>query len=481
VFFVTFVVEEFSWFDLGRIGFSGAPFFYPHMTIEEFARKLRARDVTALEITNTCLRRIDELQPSLNAFIRVMADEARRDAQAADRELASGRDRGPLHGVPVAVKDIIDVEGIPTTAASRVREGHVARSDAPVIARLRAAGAVIVGKTNLDEFAFGTTSDNSAFGAVRHPLDPARSPGGSSGGSAVAVAAGTALAALGTDTGGSIRIPAAACGIVGLKPTLGEISTQGVVPLSKTFDHVGPFARTVGDARIVHQAMSGTGEFVSGGADLRTSGADLPRSARDLRLAIPRGYLTDVLHRDVRARFDEATAALRTAGATLTDVSIPHAAMTPAVYMLIHSSEGATYHAKTLDAVPDRYMPVVRSRLEVGRYVLAQDYQRAMEGRELLRREVDAALDQCDALVLPSLPIAAPLRGADSVLVNGVSEPVRALMLRLTQLFNVTGHPAISIPCGSTTDGLPVGLQLVGRRSQTSDLLSTALVIEHLL
>jgi aspartyl-tRNA(Asn)/glutamyl-tRNA(Gln) amidotransferase subunit A len=226
------------------------------MTIEEFARRRRARDVTALEVTNICLQRIDELQPSLNAFIRVMADEARRDAEAADRELASGRDRGPLHGVPIAVKDIIDVKGIPTTAASRVRDGHVAAADAPVITRLRDAGAVIIGKTNLDEFAFGTTSEHSAFGAVRHPLDPSRSPGGSSGGSAVAVASGMALAALGTDTGGSIRIPAAACGIVGLKPTLGEISTAGVVPLSRTFDHVGPFTRTVGDARLVHQAMS---------------------------------------------------------------------------------------------------------------------------------------------------------------------------------------------------------------------------------
>src|SRR5262245_26541216 len=250
------------------------------MTIEEFARRLRARDVTALEITNSCLQRIDQLQPSLNAFIRVMADEAKRDAEAADRELASGRDRGPLHGVPIAVKDIIDVRGIPTTAASRVREGHIAAADAPVIVRLRDAGAVIIGKTNLDEFAFGTTSENSAFGAVRHPLDPSRSPGGSSGGSAVAVATGMALAALGTDTGGSIRIPAAACGIVGLKPTLGEISTDGVVPLAKTFDHVGPFAATVGDARLLYRA-------IVGGTGHQSSSA-----ANDLRLGIPRGYLT---------------------------------------------------------------------------------------------------------------------------------------------------------------------------------------------
>ena len=445
------------------------------MTIEEFARRLRAREVTALEITDACLQRIEELQPSLNAFIRVMADEARRDADTADRELAAGRDRGPLHGVPIGVKDIIDIEGIPTTAASRVREGHVARSDAPVITRLRDAGAVIIGKTNLDEFAFGTTSDNSAFGAVHHPLDPARSPGGSSGGSAVAVAAGMALAALGTDTGGSIRIPAAACGIVGLKPTLGEISTEGVVPLSRTFDHVGLFARTVGDARLLHQAMSGST------GDSRSSGADLQRSAADLRLGIPRGYLTDLLDGDVRARFDEAAAALRSAGATLTDVSIPRASVTPAVYVHIHSSEGATYHARTLDAVPDRYTPVVRRRLEVGRYVLAQDYQRAMEGRALLRREVDAALTGCDALILPTLPIAAPPAGAESMLVNGAPEPVRALMLRLTQLFNVTGNPAISIPCGVTSDGLPVALQIIGHRDRTGDLLNAAQAIERLL
>jgi aspartyl-tRNA(Asn)/glutamyl-tRNA(Gln) amidotransferase subunit A len=315
-------------------------------------------------------------------------------------------------------------------------------------------------------------SENSAFGAVRHPLDPARSPGGSSGGSAVAVAAGMALAALGTDTGGSIRIPAAACALVGLKPTLGEISTEGVVPLSKTFDHVGPFARTVGDARLLHQAMSASG------GDPRSSGADLPRSAKDLRFGIPRGYLTDVLDGDVRARFDEAATALRSAGATLTDVSIPHASMTPAVYVHIHSSEGATYHARTLDAVPDRYTPVVRSRLEVGRYVLAQDYQRAMEGRAVLRREVDAALAGCDALMLPTLPITAPPVGVESVIVNGAPEPVRALMLRLTQLFNVTGNPAISIPCGGTSEGLAVGLQLVGHRNQTDVLLSVTHVVE---
>jgi len=440
------------------------------VTIEEFGRELRAGKITALDFTDTCLRRIEELQPRLNAFIRVMADEARREADTADRELASGIDRGPLHGVPIAVKDLIDIKGVPTTAASRVRAGHVAAADAPVITNLRQAGAVLIGKTNLDEFAFGTTSENSAFGPVRHPIDPSRSPGGSSGGSAVAVATGMALAALGTDTGGSIRIPAAACGTSGLKPTLGEISTEGVVPLARTLDHVGPFARTVGDARLVYRALLGLNDEPLAASSLRA-----------IRLGIPRGYLCDVLDADVRARFDEAVAALRGAGASITDVTIPHASSTPAVYIHIHSSEAATYHARSLDTHADRYTPVVRRRLEVGRYVLAQDYVRAMEGREVLRGEVDAALADCDALLLPALPIPAPPIGADTVIVNGAAEPVRALMLRETQLFNVTGHPAISIPCGVTSQGLPVGLQVVGHRNQTDALLSVGLTVEKTL
>jgi len=280
-----------------------------------------------------------------------------------------------------------------------------------------------------------------------------------------------ALAALGTDTGGSIRIPAAACGIVGLKPALGEVSTESVVPLSRTFDHLGPFAQTVEDAAIVYQAMAG-----KSGGNHPSGGADRLRSAT---LGIPRGYLTDVLDTEVRTRFDEAVSALRAAGAQITTVDIPHAELTPAVYIHIHSAEGATYHAKTLDSHADRYTPVVRRRLELGRYVLAQDYVRAMDGRELLRSEVDTALQGADALVLPTLPIAAPHSGAELTMIGGREEPVRALMLRLTQLFNVTGHPAISIPCGRTAHGLPVGLQLVGRRNETAVLLALASACER--
>src|SRR5688572_29617886 len=213
-------------------------------TIAQLARALRARELTAEAVTERCLQTIADRDPSLNAFIAVLADQARAQARQADREIAAGRWRGPLHGVPISLKDLLDLQGARTTAGSRVRDAHVATHDAPVVGRLREAGAVFIGKTNLHEFAFGTTNEDSAFGPVRHPLDPSRSPGGSSGGSAASVLAGMAYASIGTDTGGSIRIPSAACGLVGLKPTFGEIPTEGIIPLSETLDHVGPICRS---------------------------------------------------------------------------------------------------------------------------------------------------------------------------------------------------------------------------------------------
>jgi aspartyl-tRNA(Asn)/glutamyl-tRNA(Gln) amidotransferase subunit A len=438
------------------------------MTIEEFGRRLRAREITSEEVTVQCLQRIDTDNSRLNAFILVMADEARRQAQALDREIAAGRDRGPLHGVPISIKDLLDVRGTATTAASRVRDGHVADRDAPAIAHLRQAGAVFIGKTNLHEFAFGTTNEDSAFGPARNPHDPARSPGGSSGGSAASVAAGMALATIGTDTGGSVRIPAAACGIVGLKPTYGEVSTEGVVPLSRTLDHVGPLTQSVADAFFVHHALQGD----------HIAATPAPMPLTGVRLAVPRAYFCDVLDGDVRARLDEAIDRLRSAGAHVDEIEIHHANDIAPVYLHLTLADAAAYHAATLDRVPERYTPNVRLRLETGRYVLAEDYVRALAGRDVLRREVDAALAQHDALMLPTLPIPAPPIGASTVQVGSRTDSVRNLMLRLTQLFNLTGHPAISIPAGTTASALPCGVQLVGCRSQTDALLRLALACE---
>ena len=438
-------------------------------TITELARALRAREISAERATTDCLARIAERNPSINAYITVLADQALAQARQADAELGRGQDRGPLHGVPVSLKDIIDLEGVPTTAASNVRAGHVARRDSVTAARLRQAGAVLLGKTNLHEFAFGTTNEDSAFGPVRHPLDPNRSPGGSSGGSAAAVMDGMGYASIGTDTGGSVRIPSAACGLVGLKPSLGEVPLDGVVPLSSTMDHVGPICRSVADAGIVFDALRGR-------AEQRAT-----REMKGVRIGVLRGYFTSLLDAHVASAFEATCASLSAAGATLEEVEIPHAGDIAPIYLHIVLSEAAALHAKTLENHAEHYTPNVRIRLEMGRYILAEDYVRALRGRAVLIEQVDAALRGRDALLLPSLAVPAVKLGAATIKIGGVEEPVRNITLRLTQLFNITGHPAITIPCGATTDGLPVGAQLVGSRGKTDDLLSVAQATEALI
>jgi aspartyl-tRNA(Asn)/glutamyl-tRNA(Gln) amidotransferase subunit A len=434
------------------------------------AARLERRDVTAAAVVDGCLDRIERGR-ALNAFIDVFAREARAQAERVDREIEQGRYRGPLHGIPISLKDLIDVRGRATTAASRVRAGHVAKADARVVARLRRAGAIVIGKCNLHEFAFGTTSEDSAYGPVRHPHDPTRSAGGSSGGSAVSVATGMAFASIGTDTGGSIRIPAAVCGLVGLKPTDGEVPCDGIVPLSATLDHAGPIARSVDDAWLVHQVIAG-----------RRLARDKPLHARtpsSLTLGVPRAYFFDRLAREVRDSVAEALDRLRASGVRIVDAELPHAPLIAPVYLHIVLSEAAEYHRRTLDARPGDYTPSVRLRLEMGRYVLAEDYVRALRGRDVLREDVKRMLLQFDALALPTLPLLAPPLGAATISLDGVDEPVRTVMLRLTQLFNLTGNPAVTIPCGSSSAGLPCGLQLVGRRGATPELLAVALACER--
>lgn len=440
-------------------------------TIVELAPLIAAGRISSEDLTRACLAEISAHDEALRAFITVTPEEALAQARELDAEIAAGRCRGPLHGLPISLKDLIDQRGVPTTAASRVRDGHVAAGDAPVTARLREAGAVFVGKANLHEFAFGTTSDETAYGAVHNPHDPARSPGGSSGGSAVAIVTGMSVASIGTDTGGSVRIPAAACGTVGLKPTWGEIPCDGVVPLSCSLDHVGPLARTVADAWLLYLVLRG---------DATAACWPLParRSISGLRIGIPRAYFHDVLDDEVRGRFAEALAWLRQAGAAVVDVTIPHAPDIPPVYLHTSLPEASAYHAATIASVPERYTPNVRLRIELGRHILAEDYVRAQAARTVLRAEVDDALAGCDALALPTLPIPAPPIGAGSIDVGGHPQSVRQMMLRLTQLFNLTGHPAISLPSGQTETGLPCGLQLVGRRNDTEGLLATAAACE---
>jgi len=430
-------------------------------------RRLRSGELTSVALTEGCLAQIAARNDELRAFITVTADSALAAARDADRELHGGYDRGPLQGIPISIKDIIDVAGVPTTAASRVTGGRLALADAVVTARLKAAGAVLVGKTNLHEFALGTTSEETAFGAVRHPHDTTRSAGGSSGGSAVSVVTGMSIATVGTDTGGSIRIPAAACGLVGFKAAFGEVPCDGVVPLSTTLDHVGPLARTVADAAALFHVLARSAPR-----------PPVVRKAATLRLGRLHGYFEARLEPPVRSAYEAALESLAKAGVAVSDVNLPHASDIAAVYLGILLAEAAAYHAATLERCPELYSASVRTRLEMGRYILAEDYLRARQGQEVLQRNVDAALADVDALVLPGMSIVAPPLGAETVAIEGVAEPVRALMLRLTQPFNVSGHPAIVLPCG-TPDALPVSLQLVGSRSM--GLLDTAAGIEAIL
>jgi len=413
------------------------------------------------------IERIAALNPSLNAFVSVFEAEASAQARVLDDERRRGHSRGPLHGLTVSIKDLIDVEGAATTAASRSRLDCIARTDATVVARLRAAGAVIIGKCNLHEFALGTTSDESVFGSVHNPHDTTRSPGGSSGGSAAAVAADLGWASIGSDTGGSIRIPAAACGVVGLKPSFGEIPTTGVVPLSVSLDHVGPITRNVKDAWTLYGVLKGSG-------DLPTT----PAPASRLRLGRLGGYFAELLDADVRRQFDAALDRLRDAGASLQDARVASTSAIATTYVNVALPEAFAYHAQALHSHPEGYSVSIRERLETGRAVPAKAYTDAQRVRGILRAEVDAALRDCDALVLPTLPIPAQAIGADTVEIDGILQNVRPMMLRLTQLFNLTGHPAISLPCGNTAEGLPCGLQLVGRRQDTVQLLGIALSCE---
>ena len=352
-------------------------------TITEIAPLVRAGAISPVTLVRGCLSAI-EARPEVNAFITVLRESALEDATRAEEDIRAGRYKGPLHGIPIAVKDLIHIAGARTTSGSALPSTE-ASSDAPVVQRMREAGAILIGKTNLHEFAFGTTSEESAYGPVRNPLDETRSAGGSSGGSAAALAAGMAFGALGTDTGGSVRIPSAACGTVGLKPAIGEISTVGVVPLSGTLDHVGPMARSVSDVGLMRAALT-------------DAPADPPwETTGSLVFGVPRPYFCEMLDSDTADALARATAALVSAGHQVVDVEIDHAAWTPHVYLHIVLPEAAWYHAPYAQAARRR-----RTRQESAsvwrwaQYVLAEDYVRAMRLRDLLKQHVDRALERCE-------------------------------------------------------------------------------------
>lgn len=435
-------------------------------TIAASAAALRNGRATSVSLVERAIEAHAREERAINAFITFTPERALDEARACDADASRGHWRGPLHGIPISIKDLIDVAGTRTTAGSRVLPDAPADGDAEVVRRLRAGGAVFLGKTNLHEFAFGTTSEDSAFGAVRNPLDPARMAGGSSGGSAAAVAAGIGLGSVGTDTGGSIRIPSALCGLVGLKPSYGEVPVDRVVPLSQSFDHVGPITHSVDDAWTMWDVMTAA------------AGAHERATLRGLRLGVPRPYFFDLLEDSVRTAFEAAVESLSRAGAVVHPIAIPSAPRIAEAYVPIVFRESWAWHQRFIEETPDRYTTAVRTRLEMGRAVSAEDYARAMQIREQLRNEVETALADVDAIALPSMAVTAPLLGTTEIAFEDRTEPVRSVMLRLTQLFNITGHPAVTMPMPAVSGRMPAGLQLAGARGRTPRLLAVAGAVE---
>ena len=427
-------------------------------TISELAPRLRRREISPVEITEACLSRIEESNPALNAFITVMAESALADARKAEAEILRGEWRGPLHGVPVALKDLIDTAGVRTTAGSELYKDRIPKQDAEVVLRLRRAGAVIVGKNNLHEFAYGGSSLVSYFGDVHNPWDLGRIAGGSSGGSAAAVVAGLAYAAIGTDTAGSIREPAALCGCVGLKPTYGRVSSRGVIPLSTSLDHVGPLAATVADAAVILQAIAGYDSADIATADVPVADyvSALSEGAKSLRVGVPRAYFFDGLDPEVASAMEHALRAMATLGAEITEVQLD-----VPTDRTLQMAESYAYHAETVAKSPELYQPETLRRIQSGEKVSAADYIQRRRELEEVRRTIHAVLADLDVLVTPTMPMPAPAI-ADLKADPDALRPAELKLLGNTRPFNVWGLPAISIPSGFTESGMPIGLQIAG-------------------
>lgn len=450
---------------------------FSSLSILELGRLFRARKLSPVELTKHFLDRIERLNPELNAYLTVIADVALAQARQAEAELCgprskkAHRDRGPLHGIPISLKDNIHTVGIRTTAGAKFLSDFIPEKDAAVVSKLKSAGAILLGKTNLHEFAYGVTTNNPHYGPTRNPWDTNRVPGGSSGGAAAAVAAGLCVAAIGTDTGGSIRIPASLCGSVGFKPTLHHVSVEGIVPLSLTLDCAGPIARSVEDAALVLDAIA--------------SKSRTQKSKKNFTLGVPKEFFFDVLSPEVRTNFDSNLKLLRKRGFAIKEISIPLLDHTESAGNNIAWPEATRYHQK-MDWFPKHsadYGEDVRSRLEIGTRVAGIAYLEALEQRDAFLAQFHSVLAETkvDALVVPTTPIAAPLIGEESTTINGKDHATRALLLRLNRPANLAGLPAVSLPCGLTPSGLPLGLQLIGPASADSPLLTLASHLEKFL
>ncbi len=447
------------------------------LSLFDASELVRMKSVSPVELTRASLERIEQLNPALNAFITVTADAALDQAHRAEAEIQHGEWKGPLHGMPIALKDLVDTAGILTTAASNVFRERIPKQDAEIVRRLKAAGAVLLGKLNLHEFAYGGSGIIGAFPAARNPRNPELITGGSSSGSAAAVAAELCYAAVGTDTAGSIRLPAACCGIVGLKPTYGRVSARGVIPLSWSYDHVGPMARTVRDAAFLLQALAGYDP-----ADLASQDAPVPdysaafleNDVSKLRLGVPRAVFYDDLHPELDARIQAAISRLASLTAGIREIPFPVDAD-----RTVAKCESWAYHSTHVASCPDLYQPETLRRIRTGEEVTSADYIAKRHELELQRRQVTRIFNGVDLFITPTIPIPAPSFAELSAHPDQL-RPTELILLRNTRPFNVLGLPAISVPCGTTADGRCVGLQIAGKPWDEISVLRLAYAFEQL-
>ncbi|TGV11468.1 amidase [Mesorhizobium sp. M8A.F.Ca.ET.173.01.1.1] len=442
------------------------------MSLADASEALRRKELSPVALTEASLARIEATEPFVDAFVRVIGDEAIIAAREAEIEIAAGRWRGPLHGIPVAVKDLCDMAGLPTTCSSKVRQNHIADADSACVERLRAAGAVIVGKTHMHEFAYGITTPKSG-----NPWNPEYSPGGSSGGSAATVALNGCFMAVGTDTGGSIRIPSAVCGITGLKPTFGRVSRFGIAPLSWSLDHVGPLTRTARDAALCLQALAGFDPRDPGSADEPVGDyvSALEGGVKGLRIGVPKNYFFEQVDPEVEDAVRAALKVLANAGASLHEVEIPYAEQIMAVQFGLVMPEASAYHRNELRDHADLYEEDVRSFLEAGELILATDYINALRVRGVIQQAWRKLYEGVDVIIGPAVASPAKLRGAASVTwADGAIEPITPVFVRLAAPGNITGLPSVAVPCGFTRSGLPMAFQAIGRPFDEATILRLA-------
>jgi aspartyl-tRNA(Asn)/glutamyl-tRNA(Gln) amidotransferase subunit A len=447
------------------------------LSIRQAAGLLRRREISPVELVDAALARIERWSPNLHVFLTVLTKQARTQAQRAEREIRRGNIQSPLYGIPISLKDNFWTQGIRTTAGSKILADFLPPSDSDVAQSLSRAGAILLGKTNMHEFAYGITGENPHYGSSRNPWAPDRISGGSSGGSAVAVATGMGFASVGTDTGGSIRIPAALCGIVGLKPTFGLVSVEGVVPLGRSFDHVGPLARNVTDACILLEAIAG--KYPRG--QTRPRDRALGKKQK-FRLGWPKDFFFERVDGEIESAIKVAAKKFEELEVGIEPVSMPQLADSVDRATDLVVAEASYYH-QSQGYYPSRsqdYGDDVRGHLEWGHRVSAVDYLGAMESRRRVEQNFAAALQKVDAILTPTSPIPAPRIGESQVRTSGERETtVRAELLRMTRPANLTGLPAISVPCGFTSEGLPIGLQLIGTQWGEARLLAMALAYEE--